>query len=294
MKIDSSVSGIEILDWRRIELSRGGEARDLDWLLDIGGGISCSELKTLKIIQDRKYQLNLSLEELSEMWRKYLHEQIPLQYLVGKCPWRDFEIEVNPSALIPRPETELIIDIALEKIKANAIKTGTWVDLGTGSGVLAVALARYLPQWTGYAVDCSQEALDLAKRNFRSLAINSKVSFHLGDWCQPLYPFLIGKVDLIVANPPYIPKNHLRELDALVSKNEPHLALYGGEDGMNPSRKIINGAINCLSSGGWLIFEHHFDQSERALEMLLNAGFLEVNFKNDFQGIRRFAIGRHP
>ena len=115
MNFERSVFAKEILNWRQIELSRGGKSRELDWLLDVGGGISCSEIYSLKMFPDKKYKLHLPLEELSNMWQMYLHEQIPLQYILGKCTWRDFEIEVNPSALIPRPETELLIDIALEK-----------------------------------------------------------------------------------------------------------------------------------------------------------------------------------
>ncbi len=293
MKIDRfTVSGKEILDWRRIELLKGGEERDIDWLLDMGGGISFSELKKLKIVHDRNFQLQLTLDELSNIWTTYLNERIPLQYLLGKCHWRDFEVEVSPSALIPRPETELLIDIALEKIETHSIEPGIWVDLGTGSGVLAIALARLLPEWIGNAVDLSQDALELAKKNLENLCLKPNVSFHLGDWCEPLYPSLRGKVNLIVANPPYIPKPLLSDLDSLVVNNEPLLSLCGGEDGMVCVKKIIDGSIDCLASGGWLIFEHHFDQSERALEMLRKAGFLEVNFKYDFEGIKRFALGR--
>ena len=294
MNIYRSFSGEEILNWRSIQLSKGGDALELDWLLDFGGGLCWRDIQRLKVIQDKKFSLNLSLQELSTIWTRYLYEQIPLQYLLGKCPWRDFEIEVSPSALIPRPETELIIDIALAKILHSSNRIGTWVDLGTGSGVLAVALARALPEWIGHAVDCSQDALALAKKNLSNLAFDSSVTLHLGDWWESIGPSLLGKFDLVVANPPYIPKPFLGKIDLMVSKNEPHIALYGGEDGMDCSRKIISGAIKFLSSGGWLIFEHHFDQSDRALEMLTNAGFLEVDFENDLEGNKRFAIGRHP
>ena len=251
------VSGKEILDWQSIELSKGGEVEEIEWLLDIGGGFSCSSFAKLKIIQDRKYQLKLSLEKLSTIWERYLYEKIPLQYLLGKCPWRDFEIEVNPSALIPRPETELLIDIALDKIQCSLNRSGIWVDLGTGSGVLAIALARALPDWNGHAVDCSKDTLALAKKNFKNLVFDSSVSLHLGNWFEPLHPFLLGKVDLIVSNPPYIPTSFLSELDLLVSKNEPRLALCGGIDGLSSLREVIKGSIAGLRSSGWLLVEHH-------------------------------------
>ncbi len=293
MNLEESFSGKEILNWRKVQLSKGGSRLELDWLLDIGGGLGSSELVKLKLFQNRKFQLDLSLKALSKLWVSHLDDQIPLQYLVGKCPWRDFLLEVNNSALIPRPETELLIDIALSKIELTSNEYGIWVDLGTGSGALAVALARALPRWIGHAVDCNQDALALAQKNLKNLALGSNVSLHLGDWWKPL-DSLPGKVNLVVANPPYIPKKQLSEIDRLVLNHEPHLALCGGEDGMDCCRQIIKGAKKFLSSGGWLMFEHHYDQSNRALEMLIHEGFFEVDFANDLEGIRRFALGRNP
>ncbi len=291
MSLGNSFSSEEILNWRKDQLLIGGNLETIDWLLDFGGGLHWSDLQKIKIFQEKKIHLDLSLQELSVIWSKYLQDKIPLQYLLGRCPWRDFELKINASALIPRQETELLIDIALSKIKPCNQKNGIWADLGTGSGPLAIGLARYLPEWSGHAVDYSKDALSLAKENIERLAPFAKVELHLGDWWEPLKPWF-QKIDLVVANPPYIPTSELIELDSLVRDNEPHLALCGGSDGMNHSRKIIKGAIDALSSGGWLIFEHNYNQSERSLELLIEAGFEEVDFKRDLDGIKRFALGR--
>ncbi|KGG16600.1 Methylase of polypeptide chain release factor [Prochlorococcus sp. MIT 0602] len=286
------MSAIEILNWRRHQLKKGGRAVDLDWLLDIGGGLGWSELQSLKIFQRKTYQLDISLERLSSLWLKHLNDKTPLQYLLGKCPWRDFELEVNPSALIPRQESELLIDIALEKINPALKTSGLWADLGTGSGAFAVALAKSFPGWIGHAVDCSEGAICLAEKNIKKLAGNSQVVLHLGHWWEPLEPWW-GQIDLLVANPPYIPSSNLEKLDSVVLDHEPHLALCGGDDGMDCCREIIEGAIKGLSSGGWMMFEHNFDQSEKALKILTEAGFVDVDFATDLEGIRRFALARH-
>ena len=100
MTLDNSFSGEEILTWRRFQLSKGGRSVDLDWLLDIGGGLSWGDLQMIKIFEETNYQLDLSLVELSVIWMRFLNQKIPLQYQVGRCPWRDFELEVNPSVAI--------------------------------------------------------------------------------------------------------------------------------------------------------------------------------------------------
>ncbi|KGG13037.1 MULTISPECIES: peptide chain release factor N(5)-glutamine methyltransferase [Prochlorococcus] len=284
-------SSKEILAWRIDQLSRGGRAVDLDWLLDIGAGLGWDALQKVKIFQNGDYILAQSLEDLSLIWETHLKEQIPLQHLVGKCPWRDFEIQVNSSVLIPRQESEILIELALQKFQDTS--NGCWADLGTGSGVLAIALAKELPNWSGYGVDCSNDALRLAKKNLESLIKTSKVHLLLGNWWEPLRP-IWGKLDLVIANPPYIPNSLLKTLHPLVRDHEPHVALDGGMDGMESIRVIVDGAMQGLCSGGWLIFEHHFDQSQRALDYLLEAGLVEVDFQKDIEGVRRFAFGRHP
>ncbi len=289
MRVKKLFSAKDILSWRSSQLSLGGRSIDLDWLLDIGGGLGWESLQKLKIFQNSQYELHKSLEDLAIIWAKHLKDQIPLQQLVGKCPWRDFEIEINSSVLIPRQETEILIELVLEKFRTK--DSGCWVDLGTGSGVLAIGLARSLPSWTGYAVDCSEDALKVAARNLELLNKNKKVNLYLGNWWEPLIS-LWGSFDLVLANPPYIPTSIMKELHPIIKNHEPHIALCGGEDGMDSIREIIRGACKGLRKGGWLIFEHHHDQSERALKYLIENGFDQVDFQKDLEGVRRFAMGR--
>lgn len=269
-------------------LSQGGRKVDIDWLLDIAAGISWTKLQRIILNPESAFFLDISIEELEDIWKSHLKDKIPLQYLIEKCPWRDFELEVSSKALIPRQETELLIDFALKKIKD--LNVGRWVDMGTGSGALAISLSKTLPKWSGHAVDISEDALQLAKRNLKNLVPNADVKLALGDWWEPLSPWW-GSFDLVLSNPPYIPSDLIEDLEPIVKSHEPHIALDGGEDGMESSTKIITGALNGLSNGGWLIIEHHHDQSEKVMKLMKNKGLDDVSFENDLNGVKRFAMG---
>ncbi len=285
------LSGSELLDWRRKQLFFGGRAEDLDWLLDLAGGLCWSEFQKIFLDPSKMVKLEKSLEDLEDFWRLHLEKQIPLQYLVGRCPWRDFELEISSNVLIPRQETELLIDLAMEKI--HPLNHGLWVDLGTGSGPLAVALARALPGWKGYVVDCSQECLLMAQKNLNRLAPKGSFSFNLGNWWEPLKPWW-GSIYLAVSNPPYIPSILLDSLDPVVRDNEPYLALCGGHDGLVHIRSVIEGAVLGLRNDGWLLLEHHHDQSDAVIELMRKNGLEDVTSEFDLNGIKRFAIGRAP
>ena len=287
--IDNCSSGIIFLKWRKKMIMKGGRKVDFDWLLDIAAGVSWSKLQNIILNPEQSFSLEIPTKEIEVIWLSHLKDQIPLQYLIAKCPWRDFELEVSGEVLIPRQETELVIDFALKKV-VN-IKYGRWADLGTGSGPLAISLARSLPDWEGHAVDISEDALKIAKRNFDALSPNSNVRLYLGDWWEPLKR-LWGKFDLVVSNPPYIPSDLIGNLEPVVKNHEPHIALDGGVDGMIASKKIITGALNGLAKGGWLILEHHYDQSEKIIKFMKEIGMEEVSFKKDLDGIKRYAICR--
>ena len=284
-----SVKGNVFLQWRKKMISKGGRKVDFDWLLDISAGVSWIKLQNIILNPEYYISLEIPFEELEVIWESYLKDQIPLQYLISKCPWRDFELEVSEGALIPRQETENLIDFALKKV-ANC-KFGRWADLGTGSGPLAISLAKSLPNWKGHAVDISKEALQLAKRNLKSLVPNSNVKFSLGDWWEPLEKWW-GCFDLVLSNPPYIPSDLIGYLEPVVKNHEPRIALDGGADGMVASKKIIFGASQGLSKGGWLILEHHYDQSEKIIMLMKDIGMEEVSFEKDLNGIKRYAICR--
>ena len=285
----NSTTGNNFLQWRRKMISKGGRIVDFDWLLDIAAGVSWSKLQNIILHPDHFVSLEIPTEELELIWESHLKDQTPLQYLVSKCPWRDFELEVSADALIPRQETESLIDFALNKV-AN-LKYGRWADLGTGSGPITISLAKSLVNWNGHAVDISKDALELAERNLKSIVPNSNVIFSLGNWWEPLKRWW-GSFDLVLSNPPYIPSDLIEELEPVVKNHEPLIALDGGHDGMKASKQIILGASNGLAKGGWLILEHHYDQSEKITSFMKNIGMEEVSFEKDLSGIKRYAICR--
>ena len=291
MKDDQALTGASLLEWRRKQLLREGRAVDLDWLLDLSGGISWSYLQQLRIDPDRKVQLSCSLRILEEQWNQHLDKTIPLQHIVGRCPWRDVELEVSPAALIPRQETELLLDLAVQRIGRTPIRR--WADLGTGSGALAVVLSSEWPKADGHAVDLSFAALSLAKRNLQRCVPLHHCQLHCGSWWEPLKDWW-GQFDLVLTNPPYIPSGLVAGLHPVVRDHEPLMALAGGEDGLDSIRRLLAHASSALSPGGQLLLEHHHDQSAAVLELMEQAGLVEREAVPDLQGVLRFAIAGRP
>ena len=287
----TTVAGTDVLQWRRRQLALGGTAADLDWLLDLAAGLRWASLQRLLLDPTRTVALEQSLEVLSELWERHLHGNVPLQHLVGLCPWRDVLLESSPAALIPRQETELLVDLAMSQFKATP--PARWADLGTGSGAIAVALARAWPTAPGHGVDLSSDALQLAERNLERCAPHHNCSLHLGSWWSPLKSWW-GSLDLVVSNPPYIPSAVVDGLEAVVRDHEPHLALLGGADGLDAIRSVVDGALMGLSPGGWLLLEHHHDQSAQVTQLLRDAGLVEVRAAADLEGTLRFALACKP
>lgn len=289
-----AVQGSELLAWRRRLLEGGGHTADLDWLLDLAGGLRWAALQRLWLEPERVVRLERPLQALEALWLVHRHRSTPLQYLVGVCPWRDLELLVAPGVLIPRQETELLVDLALGQLPALQPGPLRWADLGTGSGCLAVALAAALPPGSqGYAVDCSSEALAQARLNLERADVAATVELRLGQWWAPLEP-LAGQLDLVVSNPPYIPTCLLAQLEPVVREHEPHLALDGGADGLTSIRQIAGGACAALAPGGWLLLEHHHDQGPSVATLLAAAGLVEVSTEPDLEGHGRFTRARRP
>lgn len=286
-----TLAGTHLLTWRRQQLARGGAAADLDWLIDLAGGVPWTILQRLLLDPSRTVAMVQSLDVLAELWERHLQENVPLQHLVGLCPWRDLLLETSPAALIPRQETELLVDLALSQFKTAP--PARWADLGTGSGAIAVSLARTWPTASGHGVDLSPDALRLAERNLQRCAPNHNCSLHLGSWWTPLRRWW-GSLDLVISNPPYIPSAVVHGLEAVVRDHEPHLALSGGEDGLDAIRAVVNGASTGLAPGGWLLLEHHHDQSGLVLQLMRDAGLVEVSAAADLEGTLRFALARKP
>nr|WP_254217346.1 peptide chain release factor N(5)-glutamine methyltransferase [Synechococcus sp. CCY 9618] len=270
----------------------GGSPAAFDWLLDLGGGLRWSRLQSLWSHPEEVVQLNCSLEALEALWCRHLETHEPLQYLVGRCPWRDLELPVGPGVLIPRQETELLVDLALSLLPPGRADL-SWADLGTGSGCLAIALARGLPASRGFALDASCEALARAAANLAHWNLAPQVTLLAGDWWQGLEPQW-GHLDLVVANPPYIPSATLAGLDPVVRDHEPRLALDGGADGLAAIRALVAGSRRGLAPGGLLLLEHHHDQSAAVGQLLATAGLERCGVHADLEGRDRFASAWRP
>lgn len=209
----------------------------------------------------------------------------PVAYLTGKRGFHDIELHVTPGVLIPRPETEVLVDLALQRIPADA--DSKVADLGTGSGAIALAIARARPKAQVVAIDVSAVALEVARANAARLRIGG-VKFRQGNW----YLGLDGEqFDVIVSNPPYIASDdpHLQEGDL---RFEPAAALASGADGLDAIRVIVRGAREHLRSGGWLLLEHGFGQGADVRDLLLGQGFAEVFTQDDLEGRDRVTAGR--
>lgn len=211
----------------------------------------------------------------------------PVAYLCGRRGFWTLDLAVTPDTLIPRPETELLVELALARLPAG--RAQRVADLGTGSGAIALALAAERPQARVDAVDASPGALEVARRNAREAGLPN-VAFHLGDWFAAL-PDL--RFDLVASNPPYIAVGdpHLLRGDL---RHEPAMALSSGRDGLDAIRAIVRDAPAHLHPGGWLLLEHGHDQGEPVRALLQAAGFVEVATHRDLEGRDRVGLGRLP
>tara|TARA_A100001234_G_scaffold207428_1_gene204664 strand:- start:3609 stop:4478 length:870 start_codon:yes stop_codon:yes gene_type:complete len=281
----------EFLFWKKKQLSKGGDQQSFTFLLDCIGGISTSDLNSLTINPEGKLYLKKNLDYLESIWDNYLLYSTPIQYLCGVTFWRDLKLRVTDKVLIPRPETELVIDI-VHRIFGNKSQKLFFVELGTGSGAISIALALKFPMWEGIATDIDQDVLEVAKENYISSSEKSNLKFSCGHWWTPLESFK-GKLDLVISNPPYIPRNIYEKLPKAVKKFEPKIALIGGEDGLEHISEIIQKAPLYLRKKGWLILENHFDQAEKVKKLLIKNKFTSVEIVNDFSGVGRFTIGRY-
>lgn len=208
----------------------------------------------------------------------------PVAYIIGEREFYGLMFKVTPAVLIPRPETELLVELALERIPADA--PCRVLDLGTGSGCVALTIARQRPQSRVTATDCSRDALAVASANAQALDVRN-VEFVHGDWFDAVAE---RRFDLVVSNPPYIAAGdaHLGEGDL---RFEPRGALMAGVDGLECIRRIVRSAAAHLAVGGWLLIEHGYDQAQACRELLDDAGFGSVLSRCDLAGIARVSGG---
>ena len=264
---------------------------DLYLLIDLIGGVSKSDLLFLKINSKEKVNSKIDFHSLKKKWVDHTDLSKPIQYICKSSYWRNFKFELSTDVLIPRVETEQIVEIAT-KIVAPAEKEIIFADLGTGSGSIAISLAVENRNWKGLATDIDINAINIAKQNHKKISSESNINFYCGNWWQPLSNYA-GMINLAISNPPYIPKNVYERLPSSVIDFEPKKALYGGEDGLSHIKQIISDAPKFLVKGGWLILENHFDQSKKIKNLLREYGFDSLKTINDTFGIGRFTIGRY-
>ncbi len=285
------ISVEEFLFWKKKQLSKGGDQLSFAFLLDSMAGVSSSDINLITINPNGILHLKKNLKFLESVWDDHLTRSCPIQYLCGVTFWRDLKLKVTKKVLIPRPETELIVDIVFNLFRKKSEKL-FFAELGTGSGAISIALALAYPSSNGVATDIEQDALEIANKNFINSSKQSNLKFYCGNWWSPLESFK-GKLDLAISNPPYIPRDTYEKLPKEVKDFEPKAALLGGEDGLEHIREIIHKAPLFLKENGWLILENHFDQSEKVKKLLIENEFTSIEIVKDLSGIGRFTIGRY-
>ena len=235
-------------------------------------------------------EMELSLEAL-EQWRNLESKRLsgePIAYLVGKRGFHDIELYVASGVLIPRPETEILVEIALREIQ-TLNRPANILDLGTGSGAIALAIAHSAPQTIVTATDQSLEALAIAKMNAEQLGFSDRVQFAQGSWYEALKEAI--QFDVILSNPPYIAAgdSHLSEGDL---RFEPASALTDGASGLSCLEAIISQVDPYLKPGGLVAVEHGFDQSDAVVDLMKAAQLQEIQVHRDLAGHDRAVAGR--
>ena len=216
----------------------------------------------------------------------------PVQYIIRNWDFHGFQFVTDARALIPRPETEQLVDYALQSAAVKGVASPRFADVGTGTGCIAIALALLCPSCYVLATDISDEALSLAKENAARHCVQDRISFVKGDFSDNnIEP---GLLDVVVSNPPYIPTGDIERLPAAVRDFEPRVALDGGPDGMSVLRTVAEESSMALRPGGALFMElsaehGHAEQMRPCLEQL---GFEDVRVLNDYLGTNRFITGR--
>ncbi len=214
----------------------------------------------------------------------------PIQYITGHCEFRGLDFVVSPAVLIPRPETEHSVETVVELLKEK--RQPAIVDVGTGSGCIALALASELPDAEMTALEISAEALAVARENASRLGLSARVKFLQSDLLGAVLPQHAGSFDCVVSNPPYVGADESDKVQRQVKDFEPHIAVFSGKEGLDIFRRLIPQACDALKPGGWLVLEIGYTMEARVREML--AGWDDVRVTADLQGIPRVVAARKP
>ena len=209
----------------------------------------------------------------------------PVAYITGQREFWSMELITNEETLIPRPETELLVELALEKISQENAKH--IAEIGTGTGAIALAIAQEKPGCTVTATDISENALNVAKQNAARYALKN-LHFHCGSWFEPVEN---ESFDIIISNPPYVAENdpHLQQGDL---RFEPLIALESGPDGLDAIRHLILKGQSRLAKGGWLLMEHGYNQREKIIALLQDAGYTNLSWHDDIYKLPRVILGQ--
>ncbi|CCI08307.1 peptide chain release factor N(5)-glutamine methyltransferase [Microcystis aeruginosa] len=290
--MSASISGQELSQWRQQAIADLAQAqlspKEVDIFLQAVTDLDTLSLRLQSFREREKIPLSYSWSEITKRWQKRLQARVPLQYLLESVVWRNFTLKVSPEVLIPRPETELLIDIVGETVRGDDV--GIWVDLGTGSGAIAIGLASILTKAEIYAIDYSQTALAIAKENIIKTGFADRIILKQGSWWTPLEKWK-GQISGMVSNPPYIPSAEILDLQIEVREHEPRLALDGGEDGLTALRYLVATAPDYLRSGGLWLVEMRAGQGEKVAQMLENQGnYRQIQIINDLAGFDRFVL----
>ena len=212
----------------------------------------------------------------------------PVQYVLGQWDFRKLTLKVDRRALIPRPETEQLVDLVLKSAQVKGAAKPLIVDVGTGTGCIILSLASEMRDGVFVGLDISPEALSLAKENAALTGLDARVLFAESDGCGEFDP---ASVDVLVSNPPYIPSHVVDGLEPHIRDHEPRLALDGGADGLDVYRALLLDAVMVLKSGGAVFFEIGDEQGSAMRDMLEEYGFTDVSVIKDYAGKDRFATG---
>jgi len=272
------------LAWGRTQLNGAAETNILDaevlllHLLDL-------ERTTLRAWPERRITTDQAIQYKLLIGQR--REGRPVAYLTGQREFWSRSFRVGPGVLIPRPETELLIELVLERLPADT--HASLLDLGTGSGIIALTLAAERPGCSITATDASNDALAITRENARRMGI-SQIRYLKGHWLDPLAAD--DRFDLIVSNPPYIAAAdpHLAQGDL---RFEPQQALASGSDGLDALREIIDRSPAHLHPGGWLILEHGYDQADALTAILTKGGYRDIGQYRDLQGHPRASVARY-
>ena len=224
-------------------------------------------------------------KEKEELYKEYLEKRqkrIPVQHITGVQCFMGLDFFVTPDVLCPRLDTEVLIEEALKRIKPGS----RILDMCTGSGCIILSLLHYAKECTGTAVDLSEKALAVARKNAKNL--EKECTFIHSD----LFENIQGKYDVIISNPPYIATKEIEALEPEVRIHEPMMALDGMEDGLFFYRKIVSASNEFLNPDGWLFFEIGYDQGKAVSDMMIEAGYSEVQVIKDLAGLDRVVIGK--